>query len=85
MWACNCRLFQQGTGPGTHWRPLVQTSLPMWLVRELKWPDGYSTLGRMLVATAGRECRYFFESSRLKWLSTSSRLRGFLALFNTTE
>src|SRR5258706_10931054 len=28
--------------------------------------------------TAGRECRYFFESSPLKWLSTSSRLRGFL-------
>jgi hypothetical protein len=23
----------------------------MWLVRELKWPDGSSTLGRMLVAT----------------------------------
>jgi hypothetical protein len=28
---------------------------------------------------------YFFESSPLKWLSTSSRLIGFLALVNTTE
>ncbi len=28
---------------------------------------------------------YFFESSPLKWRSTSSRLSGFLALVNTTE
>jgi hypothetical protein len=28
---------------------------------------------------------YFFESSPLKCLSTSSRLSGFLALVNTTE
>ena len=28
---------------------------------------------------------YFFESSPLKRLSTSSRLSGFLALVNTTE
>jgi hypothetical protein len=28
---------------------------------------------------------YFFESSPLKWLSTSSRLSGFFALVNTTE
>jgi hypothetical protein len=28
---------------------------------------------------------YFFESSPLKWLSTSSRLSGFLASVNTTE
>jgi hypothetical protein len=28
---------------------------------------------------------YFFESSPLKWLSTSSRLSGFLASFNRTE
>jgi hypothetical protein len=28
---------------------------------------------------------YFLESSLLKWLSTSSRLSGFLALFKMTE
>jgi hypothetical protein len=31
------------------------------------------------------ECHYFFESSPLKWLSTSSRLSGFFALVKTTE
>jgi hypothetical protein len=31
------------------------------------------------------ECRYFFESSPLKRLSTSSRLSGFPASFNTIE
>jgi hypothetical protein len=32
-----------------------------------------------------RQSAHFFESSPLKWLSTSSRLSGFLALVITTE
>jgi hypothetical protein len=53
------------------------------VIREWQWVAQFKSAAPRIAFQ--NEESYFFESSPLKWLSTSSRLSGFLALVNTTE